>query len=199
MYRKKNKFLTFLCSLLPGAAEMYMGFMKMGLSLMTPFLCLVGFSAAMTFGAGLFVALLVWVYSFFHAHNLASLPDELFAQVEDTFLFPGELPLFEVNNRKIRRIIAVVLIVVGASMVHASLYSNFSWMLSERVQVIWQNINYALPKLAVGLGIIVLGISMIRGKKQELDAEDEQEDKEVREYGNGTGAGTENDTTEEEH
>ena len=37
MRRKKSKFLTFIFSLLPGAGEMYMGFMKMGVSLMAEF------------------------------------------------------------------------------------------------------------------------------------------------------------------
>ena len=41
---KKNKILMFLFSLIPGAGQMYMGFMKQGLSLMTIFatLCAVG-------------------------------------------------------------------------------------------------------------------------------------------------------------
>ena len=34
MTKKKSGFWTFIFSLLPGAAEMYMGFMKMGVSLM---------------------------------------------------------------------------------------------------------------------------------------------------------------------
>ena len=34
MTRKKNGFWTFVCSLVPGAGEMYMGFFKQGLSLM---------------------------------------------------------------------------------------------------------------------------------------------------------------------
>ena len=44
MIRKKSKGWTFIFSLLPGAGEMYMGFMKQGLSLMTIFatLCAVG-------------------------------------------------------------------------------------------------------------------------------------------------------------
>ena len=35
--QKKGKFLTFMFSFIPGAAEMYMGFMKMGVSLMALF------------------------------------------------------------------------------------------------------------------------------------------------------------------
>ena len=37
MARQKNKILMFLFSLIPGAGQMYMGFMKQGLSLMTIF------------------------------------------------------------------------------------------------------------------------------------------------------------------
>lgn len=33
MRQKRGKVTTFLCSLIPGAAEMYMGFMKKGISL----------------------------------------------------------------------------------------------------------------------------------------------------------------------
>ena len=36
--KKKNRFLTFCFSMLPGAAEMYMGFMKTGVSLMSLFM-----------------------------------------------------------------------------------------------------------------------------------------------------------------
>ena len=44
MARQKNKILMFLFSLIPGAGQMYMGFMKQGLSLMTSCatLCAVG-------------------------------------------------------------------------------------------------------------------------------------------------------------
>ena len=40
MSRKKSGFLTFCCSLLPGAGEMYLGFLKQGASIMTLFLLL---------------------------------------------------------------------------------------------------------------------------------------------------------------
>jgi TM2 domain-containing membrane protein YozV len=37
MIKKKNSFLTFIFSLIPGAGQMYLGFMKRGLSLMSCF------------------------------------------------------------------------------------------------------------------------------------------------------------------
>ena len=45
MKKEKSKFLTFCFSLLPGAGHMYMGFMKMGLSLMAAFFFLIFLSS----------------------------------------------------------------------------------------------------------------------------------------------------------
>ena len=66
--QKKNKFFTFIFSLIPGAAQMYMGFMKQGLSLMALMaVSIVG----VTYGLEFFfvpVMALVWFYSFFHGY-----------------------------------------------------------------------------------------------------------------------------------
>ena len=35
MQKQKRGFLLFICSLIPGAGEMYMGFFKQGISIMT--------------------------------------------------------------------------------------------------------------------------------------------------------------------
>ena len=67
MRRKRGSFFTFLCSLMPGAAEMYMGFMKQGISLMTTFiLCIVVPSVLRLSDAFVLFAGLVWAYGFFH-------------------------------------------------------------------------------------------------------------------------------------
>ena len=87
MTRKKNKFLTFCCSLLPGAGEMYLGFMKQGVSLMGIFFLIWAVSGILNLPALLFVQPVIWFYSFFHVHNLNSMPDEEFYAVEDDYLF----------------------------------------------------------------------------------------------------------------
>ncbi len=71
--KKKNRFLTFCFSALPGAAEMYMGFMKMGVSLMLLFFLVCILSAWLYQGALVMIAIVVWFYSFFHANHLAGL------------------------------------------------------------------------------------------------------------------------------
>ena len=67
----KNGFLTFCCAFIPGAGQMYQGYMKRGLSLITMF-C-VAFGAGTLLGV-LYVAMpIVWMYSFFDTFNLLSL------------------------------------------------------------------------------------------------------------------------------
>lgn len=65
MIMQKKGFLLFLCSLIPGAGELYMGFKKRGVSMMAIFWGIV----ALTCVSGLeWFALalpVVWAYSFF--------------------------------------------------------------------------------------------------------------------------------------
>ena len=64
----KNGILTFLFAFCPGAGQMYQGYMKRGLSLITMF-C-VAFGAGTLLGV-LYVAMpIVWMYSFFDTFNL---------------------------------------------------------------------------------------------------------------------------------
>ena len=83
MKNKKSRFWTFVFSLCPGAGHLYMGFMKMGLSVLTGFMV----SIAITSLTGLDVLavfpVVIYIYSFFHANNIASLNDERFYAMED--------------------------------------------------------------------------------------------------------------------
>ena len=49
MTHKKSSFWRFLFSLIPGAGEMYMGFLKMGTSLMALFILLIFVPASLGF------------------------------------------------------------------------------------------------------------------------------------------------------
>ena len=94
--KKKSKFLTFCFSVIPGAAQMYMGFMKMGVSLMALFALIILFAVWLNQGALATFCVIAWFYSFFQANHLASLSDEEFHMVEDGYLFGiGSLPGIE--------------------------------------------------------------------------------------------------------
>ena len=54
---------------------MYMGFMKMGLSLMLGFMILAAIVGVTNLGALSVFPIVMYAYSFFHANNLATLDD----------------------------------------------------------------------------------------------------------------------------
>lgn len=74
MPKQKRGFLLFICSLIPGAGEMYLGFFKQGISIMTLFWAIVAIAGG--FSAEFLVIFLpvIWFYSYFHVHNLKELP-----------------------------------------------------------------------------------------------------------------------------
>lgn len=65
---KKNAFLTFLFACIPGAGQMYYGYMQRGLSLITLFCaCFVLGALASPLAVTCFI---VWMYSFFDTYDL---------------------------------------------------------------------------------------------------------------------------------
>lgn len=172
MIKKKNKFLTFIFSLLPGAGEMYMGFMKMGVSLMSCFFLTVMIANLGMFDFVLCVTVIIWFYSFFHVHNLAGLPDEAFFEVKDVYLLPfagkedGKMTI----TGTYRKVVAVTLIVIGISGLLRAFYYVSAKYIPQAVRVLLSDfIFYYLPRVAFSIAVIVLGIYMIRGKKKQLD------------------------------
>ena len=174
--KKKNKFWTFCFSLIPGAAEMYMGFMKTGISLMLLFFLIVMIGSWIGQGVFAFLGIVVWFYGFFHANHLASLSDEDFAQVEDRYLYGIEsLP----GAKKYHKLLAAILIFLGICL----LWSNAADMLYQLLpreyeiipRIMWEIGNY-LPSFVFGVLIIGAGIKLLAGKKvTEAPSLEEQE------------------------
>lgn len=89
-----------------------MGFMKMGLSLMVAFFGLWALAAWLGSDIMVFVAIVAWFYSFFHARNMASMSDAELQQTEDDV--PVSHPAgFKGPNfsEKSRKWIAILLII----------------------------------------------------------------------------------------
>ena len=177
MTKKRNGFLRFCCSLLPGAGEMYMGFMKMGLSLMSMFFGIIVAASIFELGPLAVLAVIAWFYSFFHVHNLAGLSDEEFYAVEDEYLFhlSGEGEKDKSFVKRYRTIIAVVLILLGIMLI----WNSFYWMIANLIpdETVWvlQEISYRLPRLLAGIAIIAAGIYLVHGKKKSLEEEETKE------------------------
>lgn len=175
MTRKKSRFLTFCCSLFPGAGEMYLGFLKQGVSIMTLFLLLfvVG---GMIFPPIVTFCSVVWFYSFFHTHNLNSLPDDEFYAIEDEYIihFSQIARGKDALLNQYRKLFAVVLIFLGASIIWNRINDFLMYIaydilsLPSNILDIFQWFTHSLPQLIIALAIIAAGIYLIRNKKKEL-------------------------------
>lgn len=173
MRRKKSKFLTFIFSLLPGAGEMYMGFMKMGVSLMAEFFGIIFLATVTEVSQLLLIDIILWFYAFFHVHSIAGASDEEFSRLEDKYL----IPFYESNpgrqSKMMRRFCSIVLIVLGAFM----LWNMGIKMLGSILYL--PGVEY-VPKVLVAVGLILLGIVMIQGKKEALDQEEASNEQAVK-------------------
>ncbi len=173
--QKKGKFFTFIFSLLPGAAEMYMGFMKQGVSLMALFLL----SLVIPLSVGsleilAMAAIVIWFYGFFHARNLASMPEAEFMELSDAFIWDGFLEErnFRISNPALRKWGAAILIVFGVVL----LWENFSQMIYNLIpDYLWGElypIVNSVPQVVIAVLIILIGIKLMAGKKEELHGDE---------------------------
>lgn len=174
MTNKKSALWRFFFSLIPGAGEMYMGFLKMGVSLMSLFAAIIFIASSLQLGALVVIDIIVWFYSFFHVHNLASLSDEEFYSVEDRYLFfsPDAAPCQMEQLKQNKKIIASVLIFTGFVMTWNGFLSILREILPFEIFQLLAYFGYEIPRICVGFAIILLGILMIRGKKKTLDDTD---------------------------
>jgi hypothetical protein len=170
MIRKKSSFLTFCFSFLPGAGQMYMGFMKRGVSLMSAFFLLIFLSSWLHLGPLMFAIPVVWFYAFFDTFNLRSTPDDEFYALEDSYILFPEFSKSKVLESKYRNVFALALIVIGFAILWNNLYDLFSRFMPEELKNIIYRFGYYFPQLLIGFAIIALGLYLIRGKKKELDS-----------------------------
>lgn len=174
--QKRNGFFTFIFSFMPGAAEMYMGFFKQGVSLMGLFL--LGFALPNFLGLydfNLCTVVLIWFYGFFHARNLAKQRDEVFYELKDGYIWEEFLSekVVRIKSPTVRKWAAAIVVIIGVIM----LWQNFSSMIYSFIpDRIW---NYVypvvdkIPQVVIALVIIAIGLKLIAGKKEELKQDGE--------------------------
>lgn len=179
MIKKKNGFGLFLCSLIPGAGEMYLGFMKEGISMMGAFTVLFILAVFANVGLFGFALPIVWFYSFFNAHNKAGLSDEEFYSLEDDYLFHVDRLLPDGKlSRKQTVIWGWILILLGVSIIWRpvirSMINAVRVYISTEIADMIGGILYQMPKYVVAAVLILCGIHMICNKKNELEKEEIQ-------------------------
>lgn len=182
---KKNNFWTFIFAFVPGASEMYMGYMKSGLSLLIAFAFAVAIPAAM-YGGDVFyvIPIIIYIYSFFHARNLAKASDEAFEAFEDK-PFWEELTggdKISIPAKTLRKWLAVILIVFGVSSIWGMLsklvfsYEIWGFILSSEEYWVLQRAIDSVPSFVVAIIAIVIGAKLIAGKKKEVEKDGRESD-----------------------
>lgn len=178
MIKRKSKFLNFWISMIPGAGQMYLGFMKQGISLLTLCCVLTLLSIWLEFGGLMILFPIIWFYSFFDSINKNSLCDEDFYALEDDYCFHMDEISSSMNHLlqgKYKLIAAALLIFIGADM----LLNNFNyyltallgWEIASRFQIYTDR----LPQLVFSIVIILIGLYLIKGKKEELKLIEDKE------------------------
>ena len=171
--KKKNSFLTFLCALIPGAGQMYLGLLKKGCSIMLAF----SLDVAVTVFIPLFAIFLpvIWFYAFFDTFNLHSMTEEERKAQEGKFLVDVDGVIgkdWRAIRQKRHTVIGVVCIVFGAYL----LFDNFISPLLYRVfqtDVIY-SIVHSIPTFVVSALIILLGVYLVKGgKKKDAPKDDD--------------------------
>lgn len=179
MTKQKKGFLLFICSLLPGAGELYMGFRKMGISITLLFWGIIACATITNFDELTYLLPVLWIYSFFNVHNLKSLNEEEFMSVEDHYIL---VDLFTNNEefqngtiiKKYRNLLAGILILFGVCGVWNVITNFVSGLIPNYVYEIIREIGYQLPGFVISIVLIILGVKLVRGKKEALDYDNDQ-------------------------
>ena len=181
----KNGILTFIFAFCPGAGQMYQGYMKRGLSLITMF-CLfvvIGVSTLQVLTIG---CAIVWMYSFFDTFNLRAQIGAGTAPEDDYLVHfnwhDARMTQFMGESHKL---VGWGLIALGAIV----FYNNIIMRVLGDVMWRWGQDNPvfraiylmldALPQIVVCVALIVCGMWLVRGpknKKGKQPAEEEAED-----------------------
>ncbi|QAT50512.1 hypothetical protein EQM14_12475 [Caproiciproducens sp. NJN-50] len=174
MPKKRSKVWTVLFSLLPGAGHMFMGFMKRGLSLMSLFFFIIFLSSWLGIGPLLYIIPVLWFYSFFECINLTCADDQEFARMEDRYLFHLDslTGLSEHFSTRTGFYAGILLLFFGLYLIAAKLLSQFRFGLLPQAVRYFEGILSVFPQVLVGVVIILIGIRLIKGKREELERHD---------------------------
>lgn len=189
---KKNGILTFLFAFVPGAGQMYQGYMKRGLSLITMFcLCIM---AGMLLEPLVLTALIVWMYSFFDTLNLRAQFIAGTAPADDYLVHfntkDARLTLFFRDSHKL---VGWALIAFGALIAYENIIMNllndvlWRWGRDSVVFRAFYLVMDRLPDVVLCVALILCGAWLVRGpqkagKKQAEAQEDAAGDADFQEY-----------------
>ena len=167
----KNGFLTLLFAFIPGAGQMYQGYMKRGLSLIL-MCCAIGAVAALFSPVALFL-LVVFMYSFFDTLNLRA-QIALGKAPEDDYLVhldPKDKRLARMLMDS-HKLVGWVLIVFGVLIVYENIIMEmlnevlWRWGRDSVVFRAFYLVMDRLPDVVACVAFILCGVWLVRGPRK---------------------------------
>ena len=156
---KKNALLTFIFACIPGAGQMYYGYMLRGLSLITLF-CLSFILGALA-GPLIVTMFIFWMFSFFDTYDLIR---HLAAgdPKPDALLFLGDWSDLKRLIPQHNRLLGWGLIVLGAWALYDMLLEPVLYTLLAKLDsdLAWQ-VTYALPNIVIAAALIGAGVWLL--------------------------------------
>lgn len=170
MIKKRNSFFTFVFSCIPGGGQMYMGFMKEGLSLLSMFAFIIFLGSWLGISPIMFILPVIWFYSFFDSINKMALSQGELEKLEDKYLFQlDKLPSINPNLfSRYNLYFAFLLILIGLSILWNNMLDVVSAFLPDYAINIFYRVSDKVPQLIVSVFIIYVGIKLITGKREEF-------------------------------
>ena len=185
----KNGFLTFCCAFVPGAGQMYQGYMKRGLSLILAAALIMMFTSLLN--PAIVLMTVVWMYSFFDTFNLRA---QIIAGTapEDDYLFR-----FDPHDKRLwaalanRRVFGWLLIAFGSLIAYQTLIMNtlgdlvYRWGHTHPVFRALYLVMDSLPDVVVCVTLIVCGVWLVKGPRSTRKPDPSKnipEDADFREY-----------------
>lgn len=177
MTHRKNGFWNLCFSVIPGAGQMYQGFIKRGVSIMTLFFGWIMVCAFFGIDEALLLAIVIWFFGFFDSLHRNSLTDAERELLKDGFIFIQGNEMEHFSLRGFRIPAAILLIFFGS-------YSLLQLVIGELIDagfLFWDTgivrlVYDRLPKMVFSFVIIFLGIHLIAGRKKEIMDREEKEE-----------------------
>ena len=172
--KRKHGFLLFIAACIPGCGEMYQGYMKRGVSILTAFCAVFALAVFLEIGALSVLMIPLWLFSFFDSYNLRGQSDAQAEANPDAYLFG----LSDMDSRRMsdllqkrHSLVGWGLVILGVWIFYSTVADWVSDFLYQFFDAWWINriLSYDVPRLAVTVGIIALGVWFIRGPKKAED------------------------------
>ena len=169
--KRKHGLLLLIAACIPGCGEMYQGYMKRGISILTAFCAVFALAVFLEIGALSVLMIPLWLFSFFDSYNLRGQTDAQAEANPDAYLFGlSDMDSQRMSDllRKRHSLVGWVLVVLGVYILFDTFVGRLMQLLCEWMGQWWlyDVVMRDMPRMVVTIFIIALGVWFIRGPKK---------------------------------